>query len=118
VCNAWSFGLPNGRHIRWVCHGRGDYVHELSFELTVNAPMSALPKLRLLARCIARLANLRRGLDRVRQKHVEDHQRLAIVILKTPSAITKFCVERVHPLTLRRFTGTEPGCAGDRGYPR
>jgi hypothetical protein len=57
VCNAWSFGLPNGRHIRWVCHGRGDYVHELSFEPTVNAPMSALPKLKLPARCIARLAN-------------------------------------------------------------
>jgi hypothetical protein len=35
----------------------GDYVHELSFELTVNAPMSALPKLKLLARCIARLAD-------------------------------------------------------------
>lgn len=36
---------------------KGEYIHEPSFELTVNAPMSALPKLKLLARCIARLAN-------------------------------------------------------------
>lgn len=35
----------------------GEYVHELSVELTVNAPMFALPKLQLLGRCIARLAN-------------------------------------------------------------
>ena len=35
----------------------GSYLHELSYEMTVNAPMSTLSKLRLLARCIARLAN-------------------------------------------------------------
>jgi hypothetical protein len=35
----------------------GDYVHEQSYELTVNAPIEVLPKLKLLARCIARLAD-------------------------------------------------------------
>jgi hypothetical protein len=35
----------------------GAYLHEDSYELTVNAPMRALTKLRLLARCIARLAD-------------------------------------------------------------
>jgi hypothetical protein len=35
----------------------GSYVHERSYEMTVNAPMSALSKLKLLARCIARLAS-------------------------------------------------------------
>jgi hypothetical protein len=35
----------------------GSYMHERSYEMTVNAPMSALSKLKLLARCIARLAN-------------------------------------------------------------
>jgi hypothetical protein len=35
----------------------GSYVHERSYEMTVNAPMGALSKLRLLVRCIARLAN-------------------------------------------------------------
>ncbi len=37
--------------------GDGSYVHGRSYEMTVNAPMSALAKLKLLARCIARLAN-------------------------------------------------------------
>jgi len=37
--------------------GDGSYVHERSYEMTVSAPMSALSKLKLLARCIARLAN-------------------------------------------------------------
>jgi hypothetical protein len=37
--------------------GDGSYVHERSYEITVNAPMTALSKLKLLARCIARLAN-------------------------------------------------------------
>ncbi len=35
----------------------GDYIHEQSYELTVNAPIEVLPKLKLLARCIARLAD-------------------------------------------------------------
>jgi hypothetical protein len=35
----------------------GDHAHEQSYELTVNAPIEALPKLKLLARCIARLAD-------------------------------------------------------------
>ena len=35
----------------------GSYVHERSYEMTVHAPMSALSKLKLLARCIARLAS-------------------------------------------------------------
>jgi hypothetical protein len=35
----------------------GSYVHERSYEMTVNAPMSALSTLRLLARCIARPAS-------------------------------------------------------------
>jgi len=37
--------------------GDGSYVHERSYEMTVNAPIKALAKLKLLARCIARLAN-------------------------------------------------------------
>jgi len=36
---------------------RDGYVHEASYEMTVNAPVSALAKLKLLARCIARLAS-------------------------------------------------------------
>jgi hypothetical protein len=37
--------------------GDGSYVHERSYEMTVNAPTNALSKLKLLARCIARLAS-------------------------------------------------------------
>lgn len=33
------------------------YVHEPSYEVTVNAPLQVLPRLKLLARCIARLAD-------------------------------------------------------------
>ena len=35
----------------------GSYVHERSYEMTVNAPMSALSKLKVLARGIVQLAN-------------------------------------------------------------
>ena len=37
--------------------GDGSYVHERSYEMTVNAQVEALAKLKLLARCIARLAD-------------------------------------------------------------
>jgi hypothetical protein len=40
----------------YVSH-EGSYVHERSFEMTVSAPTRAFAKLKLLARCIARLAD-------------------------------------------------------------
>jgi hypothetical protein len=40
----------------YVSHD-GSYVHERSYEMTVNAQVEALAKLKLLARCIARLAD-------------------------------------------------------------
>ena len=57
----WMENLNLGYRMVDTCggyvSGDGSYVHERSYEMTVNAPMSALSKLRLLARCIARLAN-------------------------------------------------------------
>jgi hypothetical protein len=57
----WMEGLNLGYRMVDTCggyvSGDGSYVHERSYEMTVNAPMSALSKLKLLARCIARLAS-------------------------------------------------------------
>ena len=57
----WMEHLNLGYRIVDTCGGYvtgdGSYIHERSYEMTVNAPMSALSKLKLLARCIAWLAS-------------------------------------------------------------